>query len=348
MAERAKAFSRELAHTFDIIVAYRHDDKQEAIRKFLAVLEAFRPHVSYVFDLAYSGVFAAALHRVRVGCPWVVDTGDAIYELAKSAGLRSPLQTLFTGALEQFGLRAASAVVVRGTEHRALLSRYGIDATIVQDGVDVAQFLPRPVEKLRSQLGLHDVLSIGVLGSSNWNERHGTAVGWELLELLKRFRGRPVKGVLIGDGSGIPVLRQRRSQQGLDHSLLFVGRVPYASVPDYLSAVDIFLSTQTNNVVGRVRTTGKLPLYLASGRYVLASRVGEAARVLPEDMLVEYQGVVDADYPDRLAERVERLLADPKQLQAGRDLIQVARKRFSYPVLAKRLQPLLERMTENR
>ena len=347
MAERARAFSRELAHVFDITVAYRHDDKHRAIREFLAVLGAFRPHVSYVFDLAYSGVFAAALHRARAGCPWVVDTGDAIYALAKSAGLRGPLGTLFTGALEQFGLRAASAVVVRGTEHRTLLSHYGIDATVIQDGVDVAQFLPRSVEDLRSQLGLHDVLSIGVLGSSNWRERHGTAAGWELLELLKRFRGRPVKGVLIGDGSGIPVLRQRCSQQGLDRSLLFIGRVPYASLPDYLSAVDVFLSTQTNDVVGRVRTTGKLPLYLASGRYVLASRVGEAARVLPEEMLVEYRGVVDADYPDRLAERIETLLAKPERLQAARALIQVAWKQFSYPILAKRLRPLLERMAED-
>jgi hypothetical protein len=51
--------------------------------------------------------------------------------------------------------------------------------------------------------------------------------------------------------------------------------------------MDICLSTQTNDVVGWVRTTGKLPLYLAAGRYVLASRVGEAARVLPEEMLVD-------------------------------------------------------------
>ena len=135
MGERARSFSRELAHVFDITVAYRHDDKRRAIREFLAALDGFRPHVSYVFDLAYSGVFAAALHRARAGCPWVVETGDAIYALAKSAGLRGPLGTLFTGALEQFGLRAASAVVVRGTEHRTLLSRYGIDATVVQDGV---------------------------------------------------------------------------------------------------------------------------------------------------------------------------------------------------------------------
>ena len=69
---------------------------------------------------------------------------------------------------------------------------------------------------------------------------------------------------------------------------MFAGRRPLTELPALLAACDICLSTQTNDVPGNVRTTGKLPLYLACGRYILASNVGEAARVLPPEMLVPY------------------------------------------------------------
>ncbi len=126
-----------------------------------------------------------------------------------------------------------------------------------------------------------------------------------------------MKGVLIGDGSGIPFLREQCRQYGIEDQVIFTGRVAYEALPEYLCAVDICLSTQSNDVVGQVRTTGKLPLYMATGRYVLATRVGEASLVLPDEMLVDYEGVVDPSYPGRLAERLRGLLAEPRPVARG-------------------------------
>ena len=39
----------------------------------------------------------------------------------------------------------------------------------------------------------------------------------------------------------------------------------------HLSIMDVCISTQSNDLVGMVRTTGKLPLYLAYGKYVIAN-----------------------------------------------------------------------------
>jgi hypothetical protein len=50
-----------------------------------------------------------------------------------------------------------------------------------------------------------------------------------------------------------------------------------------MCAVRAITSYQGNNVGGWVRTTGKLPLALASGRALIANAVGEAALVLPRD-----------------------------------------------------------------
>ena len=86
----------------------------------------------------------------------------------------------------------------------------------------------------------------------------------------------------------------------------------------------------------------------AKARFILATDVGEASLVLPEEMRVPYAGVVDASYPSRLAERVEGLLAQPERLRAGEALISVAREKFDYTVLARRVRNVLERVVSSR
>jgi glycosyltransferase involved in cell wall biosynthesis len=352
MSTRAEAFARALAADFDGVLLHRHPRKLRAIAELVSSLRALRPEAVYVLDLGYSGVAAAALYgalgRVLGRCPRVVDTGDAIAALARSVGGRGRVGELLTEGLEQFGLRTANAIVVRGTFHQRLLAEQGLASTVIQDGVHVEEFLPRPAAELRRKLGLEGVLTVGILGSSIWSERLQVAVGWELVELMRLLKGRPVKGVLIGDGSGVPHLRERCRRYGIEAQVRFIDRVPYASVPEYLGALDVVLSTQSNDVVGQVRTTGKLPLYMANGRFILATDVGEASLVLPGEMRVPYEGVVDSTYPSRLAERVEGLLARPERLRAGEALVGVARERFDYTVLAARVRDVLQRVMRNR
>jgi glycosyltransferase involved in cell wall biosynthesis len=167
------------------------------------------------------------------------------------------------------------------------LARRGITATFIPDGVDLEQFAPPKNQKPKSPT---DPLVIGMVGSVVWSPVRESCYGWELVEIVKQLQGsidRPVRGIMVGDGSGLPRLKARCQELGIEGLVEFAGRMPYAELPGWLHRMDICLSTQTNDVVGWVRTTGKLPLYLAAGRYVLASRVGEAARVLPEEMLVD-------------------------------------------------------------
>ena len=87
----------------------------------------------------------------------------------------------------------------------------------------------------------------------------------------------PVRALIVGDGDGLPHLQQRAQELGLGDRVRFTGRVPIEEVPLYTSMMDVALSTQTNNRIGQVRTTGKLPEYMAAGCYVLATDVGKLA-----------------------------------------------------------------------
>ena len=124
---------------------------------------------------------------------------------------------------------------------------------------------------------------------------------------------------------------------GVSERVKFVGRIESADLLPYLLAMDVCVSTQSNDTPGWVRTTGKLPLYLAAGRYVVATDVGEAHRVLPGvGCLLPYAGVRDDEHPRRLADHLRRLATNRLLLMradSGRD---VFAREFDYGVLAKK------------
>ena len=342
IAERARAFESHLRDRFEILIAYRTGTRLHSIRAFIAFLRRERPPIVYVLDMSYAGVVAGMVAKAMLGAKLVIDTGDAVYALARSAGLRGPVGLAMTWLLERTALRVADHVVVRGTYHRSLLASQGVEATVIQDGIDTDAFANGDPGDLRKRLGLTGMLGVGFLGSLVWSDRLQIGYGWDLVEAMRLLRGEPVKGILIGAGTARPILEARAREYALGDQMLFLDPVPYEDVPRHLAAVDVWLSTQTNDVPGNVRTTGKLPLYLAAGRYILASDVGEASLVLPQDMRVEYRGVVDREYPARLAERIRQLLAHPERLAEGAANVEIARRMFDYGVLSERVGAVID------
>jgi glycosyltransferase involved in cell wall biosynthesis len=341
MGIRARSFQQRLEGEFRIEIAYRSADKLRAIWQMFRLLTRVRPRVCYVFDMGFSGVIAAALYRSISGCRAIVDTGDAIYELSRLSGSRGPVGLRLTRLLEWFSIRTSDRVVVRSHPHQELLARQGVAAEVVPDGVDTRQFFPRAEVELRRKHGLEGYTVIGLLGSLIWSPSLQMCYGWELIELMDRLRAKPVKGVVIGDGSGLAKLEARSAALGLQDRIVFLGRLPYDELPRYLNIMDICLSTQTNDAAGQVRTTGKLPLYLASGRFVLSTDVGEAARVLPAGMLVPYNGTKDSDYPKKLEDRVRALLEDPARLAQHSVSVAIAETNFEYDVLTVKMRQIL-------
>src|SRR5256714_3622433 len=234
MGHRARALGARLRGRYRVRVAYREGNRAAALFRFFVFLRRARPCAVYVFDMAYSGVLAAWAYRTLTGVPFVVETGDAIYELMRSTGNRGPLGLWLTRRFEQFSLRAADRVAVRGNAHRQRLAAQGFDAEVIQDGVDTREFTPLHVNGLRKQHSLEGVLTVGLIGSTVWSEKLGMCYGWELVELLRLLRSAPVKGIVIGGGTGLPRLKARGREYGIEDRVLFLGHVPYAQLPRYL------------------------------------------------------------------------------------------------------------------
>lgn len=304
-----------------------------------------RPKLIYAFKPDKWAFFAFLLGRM-IGAKRMLDTGDVRVALARARG--AGFWACWTEHLFEVGIgRWADAITVRGTEHRRYLESHGYrNVFVIPDGVDPSHSRYRCDPALRRKIvGDREVVTVGVMGTANWSRKREMCYGWELVEVLALLKDLPLFGIMIGDGSGLSHLKRRADACGVRDRIAFVGRIPYEDVPRYVSLMDIALSTQTNDLVGQVRTTGKLPEYLACARYILASRVGEAKFVLPEEMLVPYYGAKrDDTYPERLAQRIRLLVRHRERLKRGRFGPPLVAGRFDYQVLSRKVRRIVERV----
>jgi glycosyltransferase involved in cell wall biosynthesis len=346
--ERARALFARLPERFDATLVCHRGNRFARARYFYDALVAARPDVIYVVDPIYAAVAATWLYRATHSAHVVVDTGDLVYELAKETGRSGWLALAIVRWAEQTGLRLADAIVVRSSVHRDLfIARGGPTVVAIPDGVDLAQFYPMDARAWREQIGVRrDEILVGGVGTMPWNPRRHFCFGWDLIEALPRLRDLPVRGLLIGDGDGRAKLETRARELGVSDRVIFTGRIPYADLPRAINALDICLLTQMNSLISWIRTTGKLPLYLACDRYVIATAVGAAAELLePLDMLLPYEGLGrDPNHPARLAAKIRGLVERPERLQLKGRGVEIARQNFDYDRLAITLTDLLEHL----
>jgi glycosyltransferase involved in cell wall biosynthesis len=311
---------------------------QGALRAARAILRA-RPRLVYLVDIGL-GTTAAAMVARLVRARVVVDTGDVAFELARSTGSRSRLGLAAVWLGERLTLASASHVVVRGSAHLPLIR--GRPATFAPD---LAPSTAQPVSgtRVRSRLGLEGRFVVGLVGSYVPAPRLGTSYGWDLIEALPATPPH-VAALMVGDGGARPALEARAAELGVADRCRFVGPVPPAEVAEWVGAMDVAISTQTNDLVGAVRTTGKLPLYLACGCPVLASHVGEAARLLgPLGWTIPYDGVVDRGYPARLAKALSRWVADPTGApERRRQALELSAKAFDRAQIRRRVLDVVD------
>lgn len=337
-AERIVAHIDDGSDENRCVITYRSAGRLSAIRHMVRSLRTNRPRVVYAMDLAAAPIAAWFLGARSVRL--VVDTGDAprhFLDLIEAPWLARCAASI----LERIGYSRSARVIVRGPYHADQLNDAGYgNVSVIPDGVDLSVFRAHDVTELRTQLGLADVVTVGVQGNFTWHRNlgddRGGGLGWELVTAMALRPADGVHAVLIGDGPGIAELRRLADELGVTERLHVIGRVPYTELAHYLSLCDITLLTQTDDPSSWARTTGKLPTYLATGRHVLASRVGTAADLLPDKHLVAYHGSWDALYPQRLADRLGDLAADIEQTRRDGLALRELAESFDYDDVARR------------
>ena len=125
--------------------------------------------------------------------------------------------------------------------------------------------------------------------------------------------------MIVGDGYMANDLKKMVSQLDLDRSVIFTGAVSHKLVPQYIAAADICVACFEENEVTSCKSPLKIVEYLASGKAIVASGVGEVPEMLKDAGVLTAPGNADS-----LASGIIKVLSDP----AFKDKIQKsARKR---------------------
>jgi glycosyltransferase involved in cell wall biosynthesis len=312
-------------------ILFHAGSRIETARAFCGAVLRQRPETIYCIDNAVCAIVAAALGRLRWNCRVILDTGDAVGPLRRKLG--GGYAGWIAGEfLERAGYRLADMVVTRSAGLAERVRRLSAkQVLVIPDGFDAGRIPAGDGLSARFRWGFTpDHLVIGVIGSAHWSHKLQWCYGRDVIEAVFRTRRPGVRGAVIVRGDGVPHLIELAGRLKVTDRVVFEEPLPGYEVFGQIRAFDIGLSTQTNDEVGRCRTTGKLVQYLAAGIYVLASRVGEAARILPLEMTVPYDGEWDEGYFSRLARRIESLPFRGDLAQTAGRISQTLRENYEY------------------
>ncbi|MDD2891300.1 MAG: glycosyltransferase [bacterium] len=340
---RAKRFSGFVDDFYQTAIHYKTETKIKTVLKFIKVVLKNKPSLIYVLQVGYVNSIPALLAKIIFKTKIIIDIGDINYEVGKINGDRLWIEIMFIKNMEKLLWRLSNIIIVRGTYHKIYFDVLGYkNVYFIPDGVDTN--VVKPIEDsgaFRKEFGLDDSFTVGVLGSINWSKSLEMCYGWEIVEVIKLLNDmdvkRKIKGIIIGEGDGVPILKKKAEEYGILDKIIFLGNVKYEELYKYISLMDICISTQTNNILGWMRTTGKIPIYLSCNKYILATKVGTVVGLLPEAMLVPYSGMKDLNYPLELVDRICKIYDNRDLLSLGNNSREIAKKHFEYKILGEKV-----------
>lgn len=245
--------------------------------------------VAFVYER--HSVFSRAGRRFAAACnvPFVLEYNGSEVWIANNwgGGLK---HVALANAMETANLCAAHLVVAVSEELCDDALARGADPSrvvVIPNGVDPAIFDPEMLDPRRNafrkemNLSPDDVL-VGFSGSFGpWHGAETLARSF----LAEWREGRMENGVLmmIGDGPALGETREIMSKMPVARCRI-KGQVSALDVPKYLNACDVLVAPQLPDPVSGSFFGSPIKLfeYMAAGRAIVASRIGQPGRVLKD------------------------------------------------------------------
>lgn len=276
----------------------------------------------------------ALLWSRRYGAPLVLDWCDwfgrgGSVEERSNAFLRTALRPFETYFETAFRAKVDGATVINSVLERRALGLGVLPERLLRlpNGANTDEIRPLPCDKARARLGMDpDERVIGYLGDLFPRDAELLVAAFEALVRIRS----DTRLLMMGD-CGIDV----RSLVSDPNRVIRTGRVDYAELPWYLAACDICWLALHDSLANRGRSPMKLSDYMAAGRPVVATDVGDVGGFVREGAF----GVVSVPEPEVLADQTAKLLDDRPLLdRLGRQARTVAEQRCAWSGLAAQLE----------
>ena len=299
------------------MVDYHHRFVAEAWRR----LRENPPHLLYQRHSLFNA--AGVVLARRLGVPLLLEANNSEV-VARALWSRLVLRDL-AERMERCAFRGADAIVAVSRIARDSLVARGAPAGRVlvnPNGVDPERFRPDiDGSGVRKSLGFAgDEVVCGFLGTfTRW---HGVLFLADAIpEIARRHPG--ARFLFMGDGDLRSAAEERLAAAGVAGRCVFTGLIPHDAVAEHLAACDLLISPHLPFEDGSpfFGSPTKLFEYMAMGRAVVASRLGQIGEVIEDGR----SGMLYA--PGSSAEFLERLGPVLEDVELRRRLGQEARRR---------------------
>ena len=215
---------------------------------------------------------------------------------------------------------------------RLALERGAKEDRIVEAHVcaDLKKFNPKiDGKEIKKKYGINSpiVLYLGQL--------HGGQYAELLLRAVKIISAKKTNTVFMIVGSGADLSRLKGLAKDLEitDKVIFTGAVEYSLVPKYIAAADVAVACFEDNDLTRSKSPLKIVEYMASGKAIVASDVGEVPIMLDGCGMLTEPGNVYS-----LANGIIRFLEDEKlRKECERKARKRAEKEYKWEVTADNL-----------
>jgi len=253
----------------------------------------------------YHAALPALVSAYVLNKPLHYDWDDWEIKIFHSSARQPRLIGMFLAMLERIIPYLCDSVSVSSTRLREECLRYGVPPrriVMAPVGADLDLFHPSVSgSRIRERYMIDGplVLYLGQLHGGQYAEQYIRAAKIVLNTLAD------VKFMIVGDGYRLAELKKLALDLAIGEQIIFTGSVPHRETPLYLAAADVAVACFEDNDITRCKSPLKIAEYLAAGKPIVASNVGEVKRMLGGAGIM-----VAAGDPRELAQGIVTMFSD--------------------------------------
>jgi len=287
---------------------------------YQAVLERMGSEIPGLIYQRYSlNNFTGAQLSQKYNCPFILEYNESQVWMHRTFG-RSLDHESLSEQIEMLNLHSADLIVVVSQALQDQLVQRGIPAQKIlvnPNGVDTDLYSPNvDGSAIRKQHRLKpEEIVIGFIGTfGKWHGAEVLADAFgQLLQNHPELRSH-LRLLLIGDGATMAEVQHILKTHGVMDRCVLTGLVPQEDAPKYLGACDVLVSSHVPNPDGTpfFNSLIKLFEYMAMGKAIITSDLGQASQVLEHDRTAWMVPPSDAE---ALEAGLLLLIQDPERRQ---------------------------------
>ncbi|MDD5196710.1 MAG: glycosyltransferase family 4 protein [Candidatus Omnitrophica bacterium] len=241
------------------------------------------------------------------------DWEEKIWQHSNKKSIHSFIFGWFIRLLETYIPKLVDTISVSSCK----LGQICLDSGVARDrifhvpvGADLKKFGPHiSGKRIREECGLDGkplIMYIGQLHSGQY-----TQILLEAANIVLHHYPE-ARFLIIGKGYMLSQLRELVRQRGVKERVVFTDSIAYEFIPEYIAAADICVAPFEDNAITICKSPLKVAEYLASGKPIVASLVGEIRNmaggagllVKPGNHIALAEGIISLLKDDKLREKM--------------------------------------------